>query len=241
MKGEKYTAIYQDQRIAEEFCNFRCDYCEGFCPSGYSLKKDRDGNLAVPDTWHEKIANQPKETRDYFSEGVDLDKFFELSKDVMSKTREAVCADVLKISGGEVTLHDNLVDEVASIHDKYPMVQILTNGLNLNESQIDKYKEMGNICFQVSLDGTTHEGNYARTHNESITKKVLDNIDKMLDKGIGVEINCVLTKHNTNKLMYQSIEGHSAHHHLLLRHFHYCLLSKPIPPRERILPKGQWQ
>ena len=39
----KPKAIYQDQRIAEEWCNFKCEYCEGFCPTEYSLKQDKDG------------------------------------------------------------------------------------------------------------------------------------------------------------------------------------------------------
>ena len=58
--------IYQDQRVAEEFCNFRCDYCEGFCPSGYSLIKDKNNNLNVPKEWYEKINLLPIEAKKYF-------------------------------------------------------------------------------------------------------------------------------------------------------------------------------
>ena len=32
--------IYQDERFAEEFCNFHCAYCGGYYKTEYSLKKD---------------------------------------------------------------------------------------------------------------------------------------------------------------------------------------------------------
>ena len=60
---------------------------------------------------------------------------------------------------------------------------------------------MKNITFQVSLDGIDYESNYARTHNFNVTKKVLHNIDLMIEYGFGVEINCVLTKHNIGRFL----------------------------------------
>lgn len=52
MKKEITEVIYQDQRVAEEFCNFKCDYCEGFCPSEYNLATDKNGNLKLPEQWY---------------------------------------------------------------------------------------------------------------------------------------------------------------------------------------------
>lgn len=203
MKKEivKTKAIYQDQRIAEEFCNFRCDYCEGFCPSGYSLRKDNKGNLQVPDEWYEKIRTLPIQVEDFFKEGIKLQNFYNLSLEIMEKAKQKIETDILKISGGEITINNDLVNFVENIHNKYLSIQILTNGFNLNKEDIDKYSEMGNISFQISIDGATAESNYAKSHNPNITEKVLKNIEYLVEKNIGVEINCVLTKYNTDKIL----------------------------------------
>ena len=60
---------------------------------------------------------------------------------------------------------------------------------------------MRNISFQISIDGVTKESNYAKSHNVNITEKVLQNIDNMIKEGLGIEINCVLTKYNTDKFL----------------------------------------
>ncbi len=193
--------IYQDQRIAEEFCNFKCDYCEGFCPSGYSLKCDKNGNLSVPSEWYEKINELPLMVKKYFENTRKMSDFYDLSRDIIEKSKEVVNADILKISGGEITTYSNLLAFVKKIHNKYKLIQILTNGLNISRESLEEYKKMGNITFQISLDGIDFESNYARTHSVSVTQRVLHNIDLMLEYGFGVEINCVLTKYNTGRFL----------------------------------------
>ncbi len=194
-------AIYQDQRIAEEFCNFRCEYCEGFCPSGYSLNKDENGNLTVPKEWYDKIDTLPIEAQRFFINGRKIENFYDIAYDVMNKTKQIVDADILKISGGEITTNKNLIEFVRNIHSKYLSIQILTNGMNLRKEDIKEYKSMKNVTFQVSLDGVTEKSNYAKSHSKFITEKVLENIKSMLDEGLGVEVNCVLTKYNTDKFL----------------------------------------
>lgn len=201
MSDSKSKTIYQDQRIAEEFCNFRCEYCEGFCPSGYSLSKDINNNLKVPDEWYKKIKSQPKQVRQYFEQGRKMDDFYNLAFDIMKKTKNILYTDILKISGGEVTTNKKLLDFIRKIHKEYLSIQILTNGLNLTKDEIKEYKNMGNVTFQVSIDGVTTESNYAKSHSTQITEKVLDNIECMIKENIGVEINCVLTKYNTDKFL----------------------------------------
>lgn len=193
--------IYQDQRIAEEFCNLKCDYCEGFCPSGYSLKCDQNSNLSVPNEWFEKINKMPIDVKKYFNNTRKMSDFYDLSYDIIKKSAEIVNADILKISGGEITTNIKLVDFVKKVNKKYKLIQILTNGLNITQENLDEYKKMENITFQISLDGIDYESNYARTHNLNVTKKVLHNIDLMLKYEFGVEINCVLTKHNVSRFL----------------------------------------
>lgn len=197
----KSKTIYLDQRVAEEFCNFRCDYCGGFYPSEYSLAKDKDNNLKVPKEWHEKVNLLPEDVRKHFKNGSKMENFYQLCFDILDKTKRFLYADILKISGGEITTNEDLVGFIKKIHKNYLSVQILSNGFNIKEKDILEYKKMGNINFQISLDGVTFASNYAKSHNSKITEKVIQNVETMVKEGVGVEINCVLTKYNTDKIL----------------------------------------
>ena len=196
MKKEITEVIYQDQRVAEEFCNFKCDYCEGFYPSEYNLATDKNGNLKLPKNWYSNMHNYTNNVTKHFDKKRNLESFYEIFLDTLEKTKEILNADILKISGGEVTLNKNLVKYIEQIHKKYLKVQILTNGFLLTKEMIDEYKKMENICFQVSIDGIEHKSNYTKSHFENVTNRVIENINYMVKCGLGVEINCVLTRYN---------------------------------------------
>lgn len=198
----KQIAIYQDQRIAEEFCNFKCEYCGGLCPRNeYIARKDDKGDFKVPNEWYEMINKMPEEVKKYFNYGINFENYYKLSSDIMKSTKNIMETDILKLSGGELTLNPNLCDFVNSIHENYLSIQILSNGYNLKKEDIKKYKEMKNVNFQISLDGVTPESNYSKSHSKIITSTVLKNIDFILENNIGIEINCVLTKYNTDKFI----------------------------------------
>lgn len=226
MKKDKPIAIYQDQRIAEEFCNFKCEYCEGFYPTEFSLKKDKYGNLHVPREWFEKIAKYPFRIKKYFHSGRSFKEFYDIALAIMEESKKVMDTDVLKISGGELTINPDLSGFVEKVHSNYPMVQILSNGSNIRKEDIEKYKKMGNVSFQISLDGVSPEANYSKTHSAGMTKKVISNVDALLENGIGVEINCVLTKYNTDKF------------HEFLEHFKGAKNLMIVPRPVRGEPRG---
>lgn len=198
---KKLKVIYQDQRIADEFCNFCCEYCGGFYPSKYSLKKDKQGNLNVESDWYDKVKIYPIEIRKHFKYSRTMKDFFDVGLEIINKTKDIIECDILKISGGEITVNENLVDFVRNIHKYYESIQILTNGFNIKEKDLKEYKKMKNVCFQVSIDGATADSNYGKSHSSTITEKVLKNIELMIKEKIGVEINCVLTKYNTDRIL----------------------------------------
>ena len=198
-KSNKPIAIYQDQRIAEEWCNFRCEYCEGFCPTEYSLRKDENGNLHVAEEWYDKIEKMPESVKKFFANGRGFKEFYDVATAVMNESKKVMDTDILKISGGELTVNPNLCNYVETLHNQYKMVQILSNGSNIKSEEIERYKRMGNVTFQISLDGVTAEANYSKSHSSFMTKKVVETIGELLNNGIGVEVNCVLTKYNTDK------------------------------------------
>jgi radical SAM domain protein len=196
LKKEITEVIYQDQRVAEEFCNFKCDYCEGFCPSEYNLATDKNGNLKLPEQWYSNMNNYTEKITKYFDPKRNLDSFYKLFLDALEKTKEVLNTDILKVSGGEITLNRNLIEYVKKIHNNYSKIQILTNGFLLSKDVINECKKMENICFQVSIDGIDYKSNYTKSHFENVTNRVIENIDYMVECGLGVEINCVLTKYN---------------------------------------------
>ena len=67
----------------------------------------------------------------------------------------------------------------------------------LTAEKIDQLAELGNVYFQISLDGVSGETNFARNGNNQVVEKIMENIGHILKKGMGLEINCVLTKYNT--------------------------------------------
>ena len=150
----------------------------------------------MPVSWQQRIHDDP-EIRDRIPENPRIKDFFNLGRVATTEVDKLVTCDILKLSGGEITLYDDLVQYVAEVHDQYTAVQLLTNGLKLTREQIEQFAAMGNVFFQVSLDGVTKESNEGRTKNGRITERILENIDVILKNGMGIEINCVLTNDNT--------------------------------------------
>lgn len=192
---QRPSFIFHDQRILDEACNLACGYC---APSGFPMRIDRAGNAHMPEDWRSTLSVTPL-VDEALPQEPQLPDFFSLGKMVISRFNQEADTQILKLSGGEITLYPQLVEYVRDVHDDYPAVQILSNGYKLTPEQIDDFAGMGNIYFQISLDGTTQETNRARTPNGLITQKVLENIERITAKGMPVEINCVLTTHNTGR------------------------------------------
>jgi MoaA/NifB/PqqE/SkfB family radical SAM enzyme len=162
--------VFHDQRILDEACNLACGYCT---PSGFPIRIDREGIAHMPVSWRETLNLSPV-VDEILPQQPQLTDFFSLGKMVISSVSAEADAQILKLSGGEITLYPRIVDYVRAIHDDYVAVQILTNGYKLTPEQIDDFANMGNI-----------------------TQKVVENLQRISEKGMPIEINCVLTCHNT--------------------------------------------
>lgn len=191
--------VFNDQRILDEFCNSKCKYCSGFYPSEYSLGFNADQTLKMPDCWRLKIA-QNKEVPEKIPQNPKISDFFKLGKQVLTETDKIFDYKILKLSGGEIFLYDGTVDFIKSIHKNYTAIQILTNAMALTQKKIVELSKLGNVYFQISLDGIDGKTNFARNENDIIVKRILENAKCILENGMGLEINCVLTKYNTGDL-----------------------------------------
>jgi len=190
--------IINDFLLFEEFCNLKCLYCGGFDKESNNFRAIKN-KLYAPSHWHEVVRGN-KLSEGIIGSETTLDDLIEIADKILDKTEKNFAYSILKLSGGEIFLSDNIVKFIKKRHKKYQAMQLLTNGVNLKEEQIREISELGNVYFQISLDGITPEANRARFGNELLLKKVLKNIKLISELKMGLEINCVLTKFNTGDL-----------------------------------------
>jgi len=180
----KSKYLFNDFVVAEDKCNMQCEYC---LTQTSQFKKEHDeSNLGV-----KKLSDLT------YKEGTEFQKKMDA---IQENLLEGIDVAILKISGGEILILPQILDYILKQAKVYKGVQVLTNGVLLNEQILRKFKEAENICLQISLDHHTMEGNSYRTKKEVVLKRVLDNIDLAYEIGVPVEINCVLTDKNTGIL-----------------------------------------
>ncbi len=169
--------LFADFVIAEDNCNMACQYCL----TGSSNFKETHKNMGNKKHLEYVEGSVLKEKIDNITEL--LDAHFDIG--------------ILKVSGGEIFLIRNIVEYFKAHAKKPKIIQILTNGLFIKESDLDELKTIENVCFQLSLDHHTLVGNGYRSKDEGALKKILDSIDRIAAHDIPLEINCVLTDKNT--------------------------------------------
>jgi len=107
---------------------------------------------------------------------------------------------ILKLSGGELFMRKEAPEIIRWAAARFPLVQVLSNGVQLSRQHLDDLKGLGNVHLQLSLDGHTPETNRARSANPLITSRILSALEHAVCIGLAVEINCVLTRYNTGSL-----------------------------------------
>jgi len=169
----KKKLLLVDLTIMEDFCNLKCDYC------GHDKMKIGKSDEIVyrPQSGLYKVLNS---TMDIVHKNID--------------------APVLKISGGEIFMIDGILDFIKEQSKYFPLLQILTNATMLNENYLDQLQEMGNIIFQVSLDGHTFDMNKTRFRTEAQFNRVTKTINSIIDRGFFIEINTVINPSNIKNM-----------------------------------------
>ena len=175
--GSKNKILFVDFVIEEDNCNMACQYCL----TGASRFKEKHKNMGI-------------KKRLVYEERSELKKQIDTITDILDAHFDI---GILKISGGEIFLIKNIVNYIKKYSKKLKTIQILTNGLFIEEDELELFKEMKNVCFQLSLDHHTVAGNFYRSKDKAALARVLYSIEQIVMKGISLEINCVLTDKNT--------------------------------------------
>ena len=133
--------LMHDFVIGTEKCNLRCEYCMS------QESPFKDENTKKTSNLH---AN---------------------AKQVLGFYRRYFDTPILKLSGGEILLIENIIDLITKESKFYETVIILTNGtISISRDMLTRLKNLGNIQFQVSLDGHLFEMNSYRYKSNKILK-----------------------------------------------------------------------
>lgn len=166
-------------------CNMQCQYC--IKHYDYEIK---DNRLLIR-------KNKNEEFKFY----ANIEHLFIRAYKVLKKLNEEYDVGLLTFSGSEIFLFDGIFELINKVDDMFSKVQLITNGLNLNTDNIAKLKQLKNTHITLSLDGNTMESNYSRTvNNKDRLAKILENLDRLIEKGIPFDIYTVITKYNIDKL-----------------------------------------
>lgn len=162
--------------VNEEICNMNCEYC-----------------LTDTSIFHKSQLSGKKNDLLAYKMNSILKKNMD---EMTNRIAEKLDIQILKISGGEILLIDGILDYLTYHSSNYKVVQLLTNGVMLDEMMIKELSKIKNLCIQISLDHHTLEGNYYRTKSIKKLQRILDNIDLVCRYEIPLEINCVITNKN---------------------------------------------
>lgn len=173
--------LVNDLVISEENCNMNCSYCLT------DASDFKESHLNHP------IRNPPVKLTYHGEFKEKLDK-------VTDRTLEKFDIPILKVSGGEVMLIKEIMNFLRKEASRYKVLQILTNGMMLDEKILDEFQLLGNVVLQISIDHHTLEGNGYRLTQQDLQDRLLQKIDLVVQKGIPLELYCVLSDINTHRL-----------------------------------------
>ncbi|MGC8491831.1 MAG: radical SAM protein [Syntrophobacteraceae bacterium] len=117
---------------------------------------------------------------------------FEEAKDILDQLNAFGVKEIL-LEGGEIFLVPYIFDLLEKVIDYDFRVHVISNGTLINPEVADYLSCLG-ISIGISLDGPTPETNIFR--GAIAFHKALSAIRMLVDKGMTVYINCVVTRSN---------------------------------------------
>ena len=149
-------------------CNLACTYCVD--PS----KTTKTANLL------DKIPSQ---------KGLSNDEYIT----IINKLNNILNFETVRLTGGEPTLYKQLTPLIKGIHEiGIPYIKMTSNGVLL-ENKAAELKQAGLTSINISLDAVNEETSFKISQRHSI-KKILRGIDRSIEAGIGIKVNCVVMK-----------------------------------------------
>jgi sulfatase maturation enzyme AslB (radical SAM superfamily) len=170
--ADRLPFLLNDMVIEEQLCQMRCAYC---------LTEEYNLLMNVPDA-------RQRLTTDHRADWTQ----------VLDAYHKHVDAPVLRLSGGEFFWLKGSTEFVADCSSRYETIQVITNGVFLNEQRLAALAAIGNCQLNISLDGHTPELNRHRfpPRQRRLFDVVLKGLARAVEAGLRVEIQSVLTDAN---------------------------------------------
>ncbi len=120
---------------------------------------------------------------------------------LISALHQIVELETIRLTGGEPILYKNIIPLLQSLRNAgMKDIRMTTNG-TLLENKAKDFKEAGLSAVNISLDAMEEKVFAAMNRKQSLAK-VLKGIDKALEVGLKVKINCVVMKgENENQVL----------------------------------------
>jgi MoaA/NifB/PqqE/SkfB family radical SAM enzyme len=107
---------------------------------------------------------------------------------------------ILKITGGEIFLVKGMMELIEELSPKFATLVVQSNGVLVTQNYLERLAALGNICLQISLDGTSYEANSYRSNTRDLHTKIYHRLDAIFKFGIPTEIYCVLNDQSLPEL-----------------------------------------
>lgn len=137
-------------------------------------------------------------------EGASVKRKDELSKDQIFKGIENmgnVGVASIAFSGGEPTIHPNILDFINSATDNGMFPSIATNGYTLRDKEkANKFVDNGLEFVQISLDGLNPGTHDSFRKVNGAWDRAVESIKNFVDLGIFVEVATTVTEHNVGEI-----------------------------------------
>lgn len=172
------SILVNDFVIFEELCNFRCEYCKGEM-SNYIIN---DNYLIIND------------------KRIDIAKVYYQSRLVLKRIRNIFGTEILKVSGGEISILPGFIEFIKEESGNYKKIQVLTNASNNLDWLQRLHQNIPNLLLQISLDGHTLEMNKARRLTVNQLTNVKESVSYCIQNNLPLEINCVINKYNISNI-----------------------------------------
>ncbi|MFF8730097.1 radical SAM protein [Streptomyces sp. NPDC015171] len=170
--GDRLPFLVNDMVIEEQLCQMRCSYC---------LTEEYNLLMNVPDA---RLRLTTDRRQDWH--------------EILDLYHEHVDAPILRLSGGEFFWLKGSTEFVEEASRRYETVQVITNGVFLNERRVEALAALGNVQLNISLDGHTLELNKHRLppKQAKLHDVIMRGLDTAAKAGIKIDIQSVLTDAN---------------------------------------------
>jgi len=180
--------LVNDLVAMEDVCNANCSYCI----TGSSSFKTKH-NLKFCEDKLDFHLEKLLDDENSYQEGRQFKERLDKVTEILKETTNPF---ILKVSGGEILLVKGIQNFIEKQAPLYKRMQVLTNGILLNDELLRCFVHIPNFSLQISMDGHTLELNNYRVKSEALQNKLLKVLALCNEYKINLEINCVLTDRN---------------------------------------------